>query len=100
MKGNKDSKYEFPSNEKDLVHVTLGKKQFSPSTGKKVHKDYPQKFDLRGWKNFLYHPNGLEVVKIHHLPPGATTPKQVSEEKEAKQEKALQTARKALGISK
>jgi hypothetical protein len=96
--GNKEKGYKFPENEADFVHVEIGKKQFSPTTGEKLSKNYIQKFDPRSWKTFLRHPNGLAVEKILHLPEGATTPEAVAAEKEAKRKKAIETARKSLGL--
>lgn len=70
LKGNKDKTYTLLENEQELVHATIQKKGFNPSTGKPMYRPQIYKADPRMWRKFLQHPNGFEVKKIHHLPEG------------------------------
>lgn len=54
-----DSDYLPEENERHLVHVKMEKKVFSPSTGKKLTKDFIQKYNTKEWAAFQKNGGGL-----------------------------------------
>jgi hypothetical protein len=91
MTGNKDKTYKFPETEAGYVHVQLVLEQYNPKTGKPITEPFPQKYDVRGWDNFLKHRNGFIIKKVFHLPEGAKTVAQA--DAELKKKKAAEAAR-------
>jgi hypothetical protein len=53
------SDYLPEENERHLVHVKMEKKVFSPSTGKKLAKDFVQKYNTKEWSAFQKNGGGL-----------------------------------------
>jgi len=53
------SDYLPEENERHLVHVKMEKKVFSPSTGKKLTKDFVQKYNTKEWSAFQKNGGGL-----------------------------------------
>lgn len=53
------SDYLPEENERHLVHVKMEKKVFSPSTGKKLTKDFIQKYNTKEWSAFQKNGGGL-----------------------------------------
>lgn len=53
---------------KDCYHVRLHKKEFDPRTGQPLFKPFEQYFTQHGYRQFLEHPQGLEVVEVLHDP--------------------------------
>ena len=47
--GGADNDYLPEENERHLFHVKMEKKVFSPSTGKKLTKDFVQKYNSKEW---------------------------------------------------
>jgi hypothetical protein len=89
MTGNKDKAYKFPETEAGYVHAEVVLKQFDRNTGKPLTKAYVQKYEPRGWENFVRRPNGFTVEKVLHLPEGAKSVEQIhaqmKKEREAKE---------------
>lgn len=73
MKGNKNSKYEFPENEAHLLHVAIQPGGFDQTTGQRVANAFVQKFTPAEYKqaeaNRVFASKELE---IYH-DPGAVT---------------------------
>ena len=57
--GSDENDYLPEENERHLVHVKMEKKNFSPSTGEKLTKDYVQKYTANEWNSFEKNGRGL-----------------------------------------
>jgi hypothetical protein len=57
--GDADNDYLPEEKERHLFHVKMEKKVFSPSTGKKLTKDFVQKYNSKEWSAYQKNGGGL-----------------------------------------
>ena len=62
--------FKIKKGEENHVHLEIIKAEFNPKTGKQKFKPFMQTFTPKEYKSFLEYPNGMGVIKIHHLPEG------------------------------
>lgn len=78
--------YEVKKGEEGYVHLEIQRKEFDPKTGKPLFKPYNHVVTPREFENFLNHPAGMTINKIHHLPEGMEIPKKkIKEGKKVKE---------------
>ena len=63
-------KFKLKKGEEGHVHLEIIKAEFDPKTGKQKFKPFVQTFTPKEYRSFLEYPNGMGVVKVHHLPEG------------------------------
>lgn len=64
----KDNGYEVPKGEEGFVHVKIRHGRYNQDTGRPEMPSFIQKYDPKGWLNFLKHKNGVTILDVLHLP--------------------------------
>lgn len=59
IKAAQNGSYVPKENERNIFHVKLDKPAFDPKSGKKLSKEYIQKFTVAEWNQFIKNSSGL-----------------------------------------